>query len=446
MIDSAIYKEQKKILFFVKNYVKALEGRFNVANSAVCYFHNYGNYVSSSFLKLKFYKQNYYLNFFLNLFKNIYSTIQTENYICIKNIKDKKYKYFLISHVSKKDFLRNGSYFDKYFGLHSKDYQNTLFFLNSVDGYSPKKLQNNIIIFKKDKKNLSIIFLLKKLIEFLIKNKASPKKIFHQFNFLSQFSHKILPHLIDTIKENNFKKIIMFYEAQPYQNNFIHELKKRKIEIETIGFYHSGLLPLHTSLVFREGAPDKLLISGKFQKIYCEKYLGWPKNRVKNVESFRYSKKSLKMQKDKIFLPYEISRSNIILKSLEKIFNNANMRSLPLFSIQNHPATLHSKKHLKIISRIQSLMLKYKEKFNRKSKKFPIFIGSTTSVILALEQKKQIIHICEDPIFDSFNSGIWKDLIVTKVDKFIFKYRLKQNKHILNIHKNNKNKIKKYLK
>ena len=445
MLDSAICKEQKKILFFVKNYVKALKGKLNVANSAVCYFHNYGNYVSSSFLKLKFYGKNYYLKFLLNLFKNIYSTIQTENYVCIKNANNKKYKYFFISHVSKKDFLRNGSYFDKYFGLYSQDCQNTLFFLNSIDGYSPKKIQKNIIIFKKNKKSLSIIFLLKGLIIFMIKNKASPKKIFHQFNFLSQFSHKIFPHLIKSIKENNFKKIIMFYEAQPYQNNFIHELKKRKIEIETVGFYHSGLLPLHTSLVFREGAPDKLLISGKFQKEYCEKHLGWPRNRVKNVNSFRYSKKNIKMKKDKIFLPYEITRSNIILKSLEKVFKNADTRSLPQFSVQNHPATLRSKKHLKIIVKIQNLIRKYKQKFNKKSKKFSIFIGSTTSIILALEQKKQVIHICEDPIFDSFNSGIWKDLIVTKIDKFIFKYSLKQNKHILNIHKNNKNKIKNYL-
>ena len=35
MLDSAICKEQKKILFFVKNYVKALKGKLNVANSAV---------------------------------------------------------------------------------------------------------------------------------------------------------------------------------------------------------------------------------------------------------------------------------------------------------------------------------------------------------------------------------------------------------------------------
>ena len=134
-----------------------------------------------------------------------------------------------------------------------------------------------------------------------------------------------------TVYDNNFKKIILFYEAQPYQNNFINELKKKKNKVKTFGFYHSGLLPLHTSLVFREGAPDRLLISGDFQKKYCEKYLGWPKNRVFNVSSFRYSKKSVINQKNTIFLPYAISRSDTILNSLEVLFKKSKKKTLPIF-------------------------------------------------------------------------------------------------------------------
>jgi hypothetical protein len=448
MPEELILKEQKKIFSFVHNYIKSLKGKINIANSAICYFHNYGDYTSSSVLKLHFYGYKYFLRFTINIFKNFFSTIQTENFSCIKrkSKKSKKYKNFLISHVSKKDFLANGSYNDKYFGLNSSNYQNTLFFLNSIDGYFPKKLQENLIIFKKKKKSLSLKYFLNNLISFLIRDKLSFRKLFHQFNYLSQFSNKILPHLIRVIEENNFKRIVLFYEAQPYQNDLIHELKKKKIKTKTFGFYHSGLLPVHTSLAFRDGAPDKLLISGKFQKYYCEKYLRWPKNKVSNVESFRYSKSSIIFKKDKIYLPYSFSKPNTILASLEKFFRKSEIMSLPIFSIQNHPATLNSIRHLKLINSIHKLINLHKSKFNKKSKNISIFIGSTTSVTLGLEQKKQIIHICEDPIFDSFNGGIWKDLIVTRLDKFIFKYSLKQNKHILNISKNNKNKIKKYLK
>ena len=80
---------------------------------------------------------------------------------------------------------------------------------------------------------------------------------------------------------------------------------------------------MHTSLVFRKGAPDKLLISGKFQKQYCEKHLGWPKKRVFNVGSFRYSKNNFTTQNNSIFLPYAISKPKAILNSLSLFLKNS---------------------------------------------------------------------------------------------------------------------------
>ena len=67
-------------------------------------------------------------------------------------------------------------------------------------------------------------------------------------------------------------------------------------------------------------------------------------------------------------------------------------------------------------------------------------------LILALEQKKEVIHICEDPIFDSFSGKIWNNLLVSKIDNFVFKYKLKQNKHILNLINYNRNNFKTFLK
>ena len=446
MSSESILKKQKKILFFVNYYVKSMKNKINVANSSVCYFHNYGNYISSSYLKLKFLGIGYYGKFFLNFLKNLYSIINTENYVCIKSRKQKKYKYLFISHVSRKNFQKNGSYNDIYFSLNSKNYKNTLFFLNSIDGYSPKRVQDNLIIFKKRDKNASIAYLLKYFLKFIIHNKFSLQKLFHYFNFMTEFSNKIFPYLYETVQKNKFKKIIMFYEAQPYQNNFINELNKKKIKTETIGYYHTALLPLHTSLVYRQGAPNKLFISGQIQKKYCEKNLGWPKNRVFNIDSLRYSKKKNLIPNNTIFLPYEISRSKVILQKLNLFFKKAKNKSLPFFNIRNHPAAINSKKHLKLMQYIKKVISENEEKFYKNSKKKSIFIGSTTSIILALEEKKEVIHICEDPVFDSFNTGIWKNIAVTKLDKFIFEYRLKKNTHFLKINKDNKDKVKKYLK
>ena len=59
-----ISKKQKQILFFVNNYVKKNKNKINTSNSAVCYFHSYGNYISSSYLKLRSSWAKIFIKFF----------------------------------------------------------------------------------------------------------------------------------------------------------------------------------------------------------------------------------------------------------------------------------------------------------------------------------------------------------------------------------------------
>ena len=141
MSSSSLYIKQKKILSFVKNYINKNKVKINTANSAICYFHNYGDLPSSSILKLRFYGVRYFARFIINFLKSFILAYKAENYICVKNKSSIKYKSLLISHVSKNDFIKDGSYLDKYFQIRSNDYKKTLFFLNSIDGYHPKKLK-----------------------------------------------------------------------------------------------------------------------------------------------------------------------------------------------------------------------------------------------------------------------------------------------------------------
>ena len=65
MSSESILKKQKKNFIFCKLLCKkSMKNKINVANSSVCYFHNYGNYISSSYLKLKFLGIGYYGKFF----------------------------------------------------------------------------------------------------------------------------------------------------------------------------------------------------------------------------------------------------------------------------------------------------------------------------------------------------------------------------------------------
>ena len=190
-----------------------------------------------------------------------------------------------------------------------------------------------------------------------------------------------------------------------------------------------------------------MLISGDFQKQYLNKYLRWPKNKIQSVESFRYIKKNLDKMEGYIYLPYAISNFQIIIKEFKNFLSISKKKSLHNYKIKNHPLSLNSKKHLKLIKAITRLMIDNKDKFGKNiSHKTSIFIGSTTSIILALEQKIEIIHICEDPIFDSFNEKIWNMLSVIRISEFTFKYNIKNKKKILKISENNNNKIKEYLK
>ena len=81
MTVDLISKKQSEILLFVNKYVKSMKNKINVANSAICYFHNYGDYLSSSYLKLKFYGYKYLIKFIINFLKNLYSTSEVENYV-----------------------------------------------------------------------------------------------------------------------------------------------------------------------------------------------------------------------------------------------------------------------------------------------------------------------------------------------------------------------------
>lgn len=86
------------------------------------------------------------------------------------------------------------------------------------------------------------------------------------------------------------------------------------------------------------------------------------------------------------------------------------------------------------------LFIKYQFKFSNNIKQEnSIFIGSTTSIALAIQLRiKNIIHICEDSKFDSFSGKIWKNLNVTQIGRNIFSYSLKNRANMIEIGTNSK--------
>ena len=85
-----------------------------------------------------------------------------------------------------------------------------------------------------------------------------------------------------------------------------------------------------------------------------------------------------------------------------------------------------------------------KNKKRAKSEKLAIFIGATGSVIEALERNHQVIHICEDVIFEHYSKIFYPNIISKKIQNNIFEYELKKKGRLM-IFGQKQNNLKKYL-
>ena len=142
---------------------------------------------------------------------------------------------------------------------------------------------------------------------------------------------------------------------------------------------------------------------------------------------------------DQIYLPMTIFNLNFIIEQINLIYNsNEIINNLPL-RIKNHPTSLNSKIHLELIEKIQSIINNKKNLItNKKSKKFSIFIGSTSAVIEALERNVTVIHITQNPIFDVYTKQLWPNIKVEKINNYTYKYFINGKNNFIKLGEKNK--------
>jgi len=448
MTSEEILKNQLSAIAFVKSYLSRCKAsNINIANSSFCYFAHWGYTLGTAKLKLKLEGISYLFSYLKIILLNFLGVSTLSNYTTIKHdINYKKYKNLVITNVSKKDFKSNGSCFDPWFQTNSRNVPNTLWFLNCIDNYIPKSFDKNIIIFARKKTLLrhDFSFFLINFFKTLLKFKFSIKKVLHEFSVHSQFSNIISEKILYEVSRGKFKNIINSYEAQPFQNSVFKKVKKFDEKIITHGFFHTALSPMSTSLIYRSGAPDKLLISGKYSKEYLSKYLSWPKKKIKVVPSFRYNNKNITNMSGFIYLPFNFFNLKKITNEFENYLKKCKPNSLNKLKIKNHTYANNSQKHKELIYKLESIIDTYKNRFTLKKKqKKSIIIGATSTVIVALQSSVEVIHICENPIFESYNEKLWKTLKVKQIGDNTFIYKQKIKNSLVKFTKNN-NMLKKY--
>ncbi len=380
--------------------------------------------------------------FFYLLLKDFLLSFYEFKFLQINFLKERKYQNIIICWSKINNFSKNGSFNDPYFNTNSNLNQNCVWFLIHMDRKVPKKISNNIILIKKESRKFNF----KKIIFFFLNIKNLTKNIMLTIHTQS-YQTKIAYAIFDKFKSllnNNLKKILIPYEAQPFQNLIIKETERFNKKIETIGFVHNFPPALPTNLIYRDGSPKKIIVSNINQKKILEKYLFWSKKNILVRESARFIDKSKKMS-GKIFLPGYIKSIDLIISNLEILLSIHSDLDIQNFEIKNHPQKLKSKIHIDVINKIKELFKKKYSKNNLNKQNISIFIGSTGAIMEALEYGCSTIHIVEDPVLQVYSKILYPNIKIKIINKNIYYYSFNVSKKIINLGKKNLT-FKKYLK
>lgn len=134
-------------------------------------------------------------------------------------------------------------------------------------------------------------------------------------------------------------------------------------------------------------------------------------------------KKNYTDLQNKIFIPYDFFNADNYLKAFEKILKNKKFTLPKQLSIKNHPIKKDSLKHLKIISSIEQLLINYENSFfSSVDTNLSVVFGITTCVLDCLSQGIKVLHIVDNPIYESYSSKIWAGITVNRLDDNAFLY------------------------
>ena len=141
-----------------------------------------------------------------------------------------------------------------------------------------------------------------------------------------------------------------------------------------------------------------------------------------------------------IYLPLFINSSKLIIKSLQNLITRNADSDFSNLIIKNHPLTEKSEQHIKLIEEIKNLLKSHSNIASERKvdSKFSIFIGSTSSPIEALERGVNVIHICDDPVFQRYSSTLWPSIKTKKIDENTFEYQLSKKGNLIQLGSNPK--------
>ena len=332
-----------------------------------------------------------------------------------------RFDTMLVSWARASDFAADGVYSDRYVQLSSAETPDVLWFLISLDGVVPATIAPNVRICH-----------------------AVPPTRAHERRSLSGRVHaesriRLPSHARDTaiaiasavqsqLRSMRVRRLVMAYEAQPFQHAVNLAAKAHDPAIVIVGYHHSSLTAAPTDLVYRSGAPDRLFVHGSGQADILRRHLAWPAERVKVIDSLRYRRGDPAPLAKHILLPYDFEDAQGLVTALEEYLRSSAPRSMPRWSVRNHPVMSASRKHVDLENRLRSVLSRYEDRMTEESAVAgqTMMIGATAAVLEALERGLEVVHLCTNPLFEAHSSAIWSQLEVQTLAPGIYRYRLKE--------------------
>ncbi len=412
-------ENQKKILDKIKKKLI-----LNKNSSEFDIFRYLSNSNKLSFAQLQFYlTRKYSFKYLFLCLKNFFSFFFYYDYELYESSIEKKYDEVIISWGKISDFDSQGNFFDRYCGKNSLKKKKILWIVQYEDLFLPKKISQNVILFKKsDKKILHLKY-------FLSLFNESQTTFFSFKNFSSSSLYALLFYnkVAFILKNVSIKKLTIPYEGQLFQKLIIKKFREKGIKI--LGIVHTFSQPIPFNLFFEKNVcPDVLHVNSNSMKNCLIKHMNWRKKNILIKRSTRFFRKNKIDMKKKLFFPYEIPDP----KKIEKAFMGfvelyKNKISLNL-DIKIHPVKLKDRSHLSLKNKILNI-LKQNRKYNRKNyKSVSIFLEYTSSIIEALERGTKVIQICTEPTLQVYTPYIYKGISIKQINKNIFEYNeIKRN-------------------
>lgn len=434
-----LFSNQLNLIKKVRLFLKKNFFNDNLARLDLFYLCPFGSFKGSSKLIFFFNKFLAFKIFFLTSIKDFIKLFFLAE-LKIKNFNtNKRYNKIVVNWGKFENFSNKGEFFDKHLNVKSSKCPEVLWYIIYMDEKLPKKINKNIILVYKGRNKFSFKAI-KKVIITILKKKTL--KYFNQeiseISILATFVSENFSHLV----HRNLKKVLMPYEGQPFQNSIFLTIHKKNKKTQTAGYIHSFPIGLPTNLMRRPGFPKKIIINSKAQQFCLSKFFGWSKKQMYLLPSSRLLKNSKLKMKNMIFLPIQFRNQRFIINQFKELIRIKNL-NLSKFKIKNHPSCLNTSKHLGLIKKLSKLISDTKNKKNY-HKNLSIFIGTTGSVIEALERNIDVYQICELPILEAYNNKIWKYIKYKNLNNYIFKYFKIKNFHLLNFG-NSTNLYKKYI-